>query len=182
MKLPNESIIFPFSFELLVIPTPKETPFESIITSQSSAASANSDDKKKVNKRSNVEAIIPFDEFTDDDSSEERDIEIKHKLHPTMKETTEQIHENFQREFSDEETLLSSISYLEPADTDDSDGFTEMTMKPNELTNLANQRRRRRHVNSQDQPNQRHKRALSTYELYDVDPVRLIICGRLPLT
>ncbi|CAF1341661.1 unnamed protein product [Adineta ricciae] len=138
-----------------VIPTPKKTPLESIITSQSSAASASSDAKKKLNKRSNVEAIIPFDEFTDDDSSEERDIEIKHKLHPKMKETTEKIHDNVQQ----------------PLDNDDFDGFTEMKMKPSELTNLADQRRRRRHVSSNDQANQRHKRALSSYELYDVDPL-----------
>ena len=71
--------------------------------------------------------------------------------------------------------FIELFSYLEPLDTDDFDGFTEMKMKPSELTNLANQRRRRRHASSNDQANQRRKRALSSYELYDVDPVSLII-------
>lgn len=43
-----------------------------------------------------------------------------------------------------------------------------MKMNPNELIKLV---RKRRNIHLNDQINQRHKRALSTYDFYNNDPV-----------
>ncbi|UJR15396.1 hypothetical protein I4U23_002344 [Adineta vaga] len=144
-----------------VIPLTKQTSIKSIIDSKSATTSEKKHDNAETKRKRNVEAIIPFDEFTDDESSEEHDIEIKHKLHPKMKETPAQIHDNAEQ----------------PVATDDSKTFTEIKMNQNELANLSNQRRRR-HVLFNDHSNQRHKRALSAYGLYDTDPLYASVLER----
>jgi len=58
--------------------------------------------------------------------------------------------------------------FLESIDTDNSEIFSDMKMNPNELIKLV---RKRRNIHLNDQINQRHKRALSTYDFYNNDPV-----------
>jgi hypothetical protein len=66
------------------------------------------------------------------------------------------------------QVVLLSVLFLEPVDTDLSQVFSDFKMTPNDLTNLA---RKRRNINLNDESNQRRKRALSTYDFYNTDPV-----------
>lgn len=67
------------------------------------------------------------------------------------------------------QSLLQTCDlFLDPVDTDDSLVFSEVKMNPSELSTIL---RRRRDVKANDQSNQRRKRALSSYDLYDTDGV-----------
>ena len=60
---------------------------------------------------------------------------------------------------------------LETGDADDSQVFSDLKMNPTELTDIV---RRRRDVKSNDESSRRRKRALSPYDFYDADSVRVL--------
>lgn len=86
----------PTTFSVLPDKTP-DLVKPSIISAISKTGSLNSIPTSKKNdakKKRNIEDYLQFDEFTSDNSDEYDDIKIEHKLHPKVKETPAQIHDN----------------------------------------------------------------------------------------
>ncbi|CAF1116562.1 unnamed protein product [Adineta steineri] len=139
-------------------PSSEKAPSESIDPLKSSTSTitpAKVHEINNIKKKRYAEEYNQFDEFMDDDSDDdddEDDIKIEHKLHAKIKETPAKIHDNADK----------------PVDTDDSKIFSDIQMNPNEFTNFA---RKRRNINLNSESIQRRKRALSPYDLYNIDPL-----------
>lgn len=64
--------------------------------------------------------------------------------------------------------LFFLLLFLEPTESLKSSVLADIEMDPDELTELA---RKRRMILSNDRLQRRNKRSLSTYDLYDINPV-----------
>ena len=58
--------------------------------------------------------------------------------------------------------------FIGSLNTDNSKVFTDIKMNPTELIKVS---RKRRNIISNDESNQRRKRSLSSYDIYNTDPV-----------
>ena len=104
------------------------------------------------------------------DENEDDDAESSEQtLHAQVKETIATAHDNADRtcwfRLFASITLANTRPISDAVDTDDSVVFSEGKMNPSELSTIL---RRRRDVKANDQSNRRRKRALSSYDPYDL--------------